>query len=253
MDWTTMFLLVIGALAAGFINGFAGFGTALVASGFWFLVLPAQIVPPLIILAALAGQIVGLWKLSGRMDFRMSIYLISGGVFGVPLGALLLIVLDPNVVKTIIGWFLMAYALFQFKGLPAAVHFAPDDGIPDRCIGFFGGVLGGFAGLSGVLPLIWLQLKGLSPDDQRARYQPFNLFILLLSAIAMFFVGKVNAELTAYAALAIPFSLVGAVVGANMFVSISEQGFKRAVLLLLLISGCFIISQSLIYSTIRNT
>ncbi|WP_165759758.1 sulfite exporter TauE/SafE family protein [Falsiruegeria litorea] len=245
MDWVTVGLLVAGALTAGFINGFAGFGTALVASGFWFLVLPAHVVPPLIILAALAGQVVGLWKLSGRMDFRLSIYLISGGVLGVPVGALLLSVLDPNVVKTTIGWFLIAYALFQLKGLPAAMVSAPEDGFADRSIGFVGGVLGGFAGLSGVLPLIWLQLKRLSPADQRARYQPFNLFILMLSAVAMVALGKVDTELMAYAGVAIPFSLLGAVVGANMFLSISEKGFQRAVLVLLMLSGCFIVSQSL--------
>ncbi|SPJ28275.1 sulfite exporter TauE/SafE family protein [Falsiruegeria mediterranea] len=246
MDWITVALLVVGALTAGFINGFAGFGTALVASGFWFLVLPAHVVPPLIILAALAGQVVGLWKLSGKMDFRMSTYLISGGVLGVPLGALLLNVLDPSVVKTTIGWFLIAYALFQFKGLPSAMSAAPQDGFADRCIGFVGGVLGGFAGLSGVLPLIWLQLKRLSPADQRARYQPFNLFILMLSAIAMVVVGKVDTELMAYAGVAIPFSLLGAVVGANMFLSISEKAFQRAVLLLLIVSGCVIVVQSVL-------
>ncbi len=106
-------------------------------------------------------------------------------------------------------------------------------------------MLGGFAGLSGVLPLIWLQLKRLSPLDQRARYQPFNLFILMLSAVAMVAVGKVDVELIIYAGVAIPFSLLGAVVGANMFLSISEKGFQRAVLLMLMISGCFIVSQSL--------
>lgn len=246
MDWITVGLLVVGALAAGFINGFAGFGTALVASGFWFLVLPAHLVPPLIILAALAGQIVGLWKLSGKMDFRKSIYLISGGVLGVPLGALLLNVLAPNVVRTTIGWFLIAYALFQLKGLPAVMTVAPKDGFADRCIGFVGGALGGFAGLSGVLPLVWLQLKQLSSADQRARYQPFNLFILILSAVAMVVVGKVDAELLTYAAVAIPFSLLGAVVGANMFLSISEKRFQQAVLLLLVTSGCIIVVQSVL-------
>lgn len=245
MDWVTVALLVMGALTAGFINGFAGFGTALVASGFWFLVLPAHVVPPLIILAALAGQLVGVWKLAGKLNFRASIYLISGGVIGVPVGTLLLSVLDPNLVKTIIGWFLIAYALFHFRGLPDSAPASVQDGIADRGIGFLGGVLGGFAGLSGVLPLIWLQIRRLSPAEQRARYQPFNLFILLLAAVAMVGVGKVDVELMTFAAVAIPFSLLGAVVGANMFLSISEETFQRAVLLLLLVSGCFIVGQSL--------
>ena len=128
---------------------------------------------------------------------------------------------------------------------PPRAPASAQDGIADRGIGFLGGVLGGFAGLSGVLPLVWLQILRLSPAEQRARYQPFNLFILLLAAVAMVFVDKVDVELMAFAAVAIPFSLLGAVIGANMFLSISEKTFQRAVLLLLLVSGCFIVGQSL--------
>jgi len=245
MDWITVVLVSLGAVSAGFINGFAGFGTALVASGFWFLVLPAQVVPPLIILAALAGQLVGLWKLAGRMQFRASIYLVSGGILGVPLGAALLHVLAPDVVKTLVGAFLLVYAAVQLKGLPASIAVTAKDGFADRCVGFVAGVLGGFAGLSGVLPLVWLQLKRLSPAEQRARYQPFNLLILVLAAAAMLVLGKFDAEVMGFAALAIPFSLLGAVVGANMFLAVSDAVFQRAVLLLLMVSGGFIVAQSL--------
>lgn len=43
MELQLLIALAAGALAAGFINGFAGFGTALVASSFWFLVLPPHV------------------------------------------------------------------------------------------------------------------------------------------------------------------------------------------------------------------
>ena len=54
-------------------------GTALVASGFWFLVLPAPMVPPLLVISAVAGQVVGLIRLRGRMDWRQGHWLVSGG------------------------------------------------------------------------------------------------------------------------------------------------------------------------------
>lgn len=62
----------------------------------------------------------------------------------------------------------------------------------------------------------------------------------------MVVVGKVDTELMAYAGVAIPFSLLGAVVGANMFLSISEKASQRAVLLLLIVSGCVIVVQSVL-------
>ncbi|MEP2532732.1 sulfite exporter TauE/SafE family protein [Shimia sp.] len=244
MDVYTITLLTLGALTAGFVNGFAGFGTALVASGFWFLVLPPEIVPPLIVVAALAGQFVGLWKLAGRLSWSKSTYLISGGVFGVPVGTLLLTILDPNTVKMAIGGMLLCYSLVQFRGLSDLKLPVHRDGIADRGIGFVSGILGGIAGLSGVLPMIWLQVNKLSSAEQRARYQPFNLLILGFAAVAMGFVGKFNAALLPYALIAVPFSLLGAFIGVRAYVGVSENTFRQIVLGLLFLSGCVIVAQT---------
>lgn len=42
LDLATGAVVIAGALVAGFLTGLAGFGTALVASGFWFYALPAD-------------------------------------------------------------------------------------------------------------------------------------------------------------------------------------------------------------------
>lgn len=237
--------LTSGALTAGFINGFAGFGTALVASGFWFLVLPPHIVPPLIIVSALAAQLVGLLGLSAELNWRKSGYLISGGILGVPFGAAMLALLDPGLVKSAVGGFLVAYALLQFAGWPKKRTAARAEGHADRFVGLAGGMMGGFAGLSGVAPLVWLQLRGFSANEQRERYQPFNLLVLAFAAGAMLLIGKLDQELMFFAAVSTPFTLIGAFVGVRTFKGVSDAGFRRAVLFLLLISGGLIVVQSL--------
>ena len=68
-DLATVAIVVAGALVAGFTTGFAGFGTGLVASGFWFHVLPAAMVPPLVALASVAGQIVGVVTVRKAFDW----------------------------------------------------------------------------------------------------------------------------------------------------------------------------------------
>lgn len=247
IDILTLIFLALGAFVAGFVNGFAGFGTALIASGFWFLFLPSEIVPPLIIVCAVAGQLVGLWKLSGALDWGKSSYLISGGVFGVPIGAALLTFLSPEMIKAIIGFFLIAYAMLQFKGVPDIIKTPHQDGLVDRCVGFVGGIFGGFAGLSGPFPLVWLQLNKLSSTEQRARYQPFNLLILGFATIAMALIGRLDAQLYPYAIVALPCSLVGAAIGVRAFLGVSTQVFQRAVLGLLLVSGSIIVCQTLLF------
>lgn len=42
-DTSSLIITLVGAFAAGFVTRFAGFGTALVSSGFWFHALAAPI------------------------------------------------------------------------------------------------------------------------------------------------------------------------------------------------------------------
>ena len=47
MGTVAFFVLVMGALAGGFVSGLAGFGTGLVALGMWLYAFPPAIAVPL--------------------------------------------------------------------------------------------------------------------------------------------------------------------------------------------------------------
>jgi uncharacterized membrane protein YfcA len=49
-------ILVAGAIAAGFVSGLAGFGTALMALGIWLYVLPPSLAVPLVLICSIVGQ-----------------------------------------------------------------------------------------------------------------------------------------------------------------------------------------------------
>jgi uncharacterized membrane protein YfcA len=188
---------------------------------------------------------VGLLGLSSNLNWHKSSYLLSGGLVGVPIGAALLARLDPALVKSTVGGFLIAYALLQFAGWPKPRPSVQAEGTGDRLVGLLGGIMGGFAGLSGVAPLVWLQLRDFSGSEQRERYQPFNLLVLAFAAAAMLLIGKLDDELLIFAAVSVPFTLIGAFVGVRAFRGVSDRVFRKAVLLLLLISGGVIVAQSL--------
>ena len=86
LDFPTLAIVVAGALVAGFTTGFAGFGTGLVASGLWFHALPAAMVPPLVALASVAAQLVGLVTVRKAFDWPRAAPYLLGGTIGVPLG-----------------------------------------------------------------------------------------------------------------------------------------------------------------------
>lgn len=241
MDLALISGLLFGAALGGFINGFAGFGTALFASGIWFAVLPFEVVPPLIVFSAMAGQVVGLVRLSACLSFSKAWPLISGGLIGVPLGTFALFLIAPNAIKGFIATLLIAYALWQIFGSKLTI--APQPIYRERIVGLLGGVLGGLAGLTGPLPLIWCQLQNLSAGEQRTRYQPFNLVILSAAFASMIGFGVITADVLKLAALSLPMTLIATLCGLWVFGRTSEATFKTAILWLLLVSGVAILIE----------
>src|ERR1700730_6640355 len=106
LDFPSLALVMVAALVAGFTTGFAGFGTGLVASGLWLHALPAAMVPPLVALASVAAQIVGLVAVRKSLGCPRAMPCLAGGVIGVPLGVAALAAASPFVLRTSIGVFL---------------------------------------------------------------------------------------------------------------------------------------------------
>lgn len=234
-----------GALVAGFTTGFAGFGTGLVASGLWFHALPAPMVPPLVALASVAAQLVGLVAVRRSFEWARAAPFLAGGVVGVPFGVLALTVASPTVLKLSVGLFLAFYAAAQLAGLAQSRIGDWGGKRADGAVGVAGGFLGGFTGLSGALPLVWLQMRGGPSAGQRATYQPFNLIVLALASLAMFASGAADGRVALIAALCLPATLGGAWIGVRLYKAVDETLFRHVVLVLLLTSGLLLIGQHL--------
>lgn len=245
LDPATLAIVIFGALVAGFTTGFAGFGTGLVAAGLWFHALPAAMVPPLVALASVAAQGIGLITVRKAFNWRRAAPYLAGGAMGVPLGVAALAAASPFLLRSAIGAFLIAYAAYQLLLRRTRGIGAWGGKTADGAVGVGGGFLGGFAGLSGPLPLIWLQLRGGSTDSQRATYQPFNLVVLTLASIGMAISGQITSEVLWIALVCLPATLIGAWLGARIYVGVSAEVFQRVVLGLLLISGLILIVQAL--------
>jgi len=244
-DSATLAMVTFGALVAGFTTGFAGFGTGLVASGFWFHVLPAGMVPPLVALASVAGQIVGVVTVRKAFDWARLMPFLIGAAVGIPLGVAALAAVSPFWLKMSAGAFLVAYSAFQLLARRRREIGAWGGRWADGAVGVGGGFLGGFAGLSAPLPVMWLQLRGGPPDSQRAVYQPFNLIVLALASAAMGLDGQITADVLWIALFALPVTLAGAWIGARLYGAVSPRTFQRLVLLLLLVSGAILVAQAL--------
>jgi uncharacterized membrane protein YfcA len=75
-------------------------------------------------------------------------------------------------------------------------------------------------------------------------YQPFNMVVLALASLGMAVSGQVTADVVWVAVLCLPATLIGAWIGARVYVGVSERTFQRVVLSLLLLSGLILIAQA---------
>jgi uncharacterized membrane protein YfcA len=111
----------------------------------------------------------------------------------------------------------------------------------DAAIGFAGGVLGGLAGLSGIVPAIWTQLRGWPKDVARAVYQPFILAahlatVLLIGTIALDRTGLV------LFLIALPAVLLGSWIGWMIYGKLDERRFQQLFAALLIVSGLLLLT-----------
>lgn len=243
-ELSVLIVVLLGALIAGFTTGFAGFGTGLVASGLWFHVLPASEVPPLVALTSVVAQIVGLITIRRAFDWQRATPFLVGGAVGVPIGVLTLTIASPGFIRAAAGLFLVFYGFYRLSSVGHRLRVRSRNRQADGVVGMAGGVLGGFAGLGGPLPMIWLQLQGGTTESQRATYQPFNLIVLLLASIGMAIAGHIDERVIGIFLCCIPITLIGARIGVSVYHRVADQTFHNTIVVLLLFSGIILVAQT---------
>ena len=174
MNTLALVLLFLGAFAGGFVSGLAGFGTALMALGIWLYVLPPSTAVPLVLICSIVAQTSTMPSFWRSIDFRLVWPFVIGGLAGVPLGIILIAHADPGVFKLSFGVLLLVFpAALYFNRAPVAVSFGGR--VADAIVGFAGGILGGLAGLSGPLPILWASVRGWGQGRAARRFPDLQL------------------------------------------------------------------------------
>lgn len=241
------FLLVAGAAAGGLINGLAGFGTALLALGFWLQIMPPVQAVSMVVFMSVASGLQGVWLVRHSISsqpVRLARFVIPGMV-GIPMGVAALSVLDPAVIKLTIAGIMILYGGFFSlrKALPKLEHPTP---FVDAGVGFLGGVLGGAASLSGALPTMWCAMRPWTKSETRAVLQPYNVIILGVTAVVLAFNGAYTWDSLKLIAFALPVTLLSAQVGITLFKHLNDDLFRRLIIALMFLSGFILLLRELL-------
>ncbi len=245
MDGAVLGLYLLAAFVGGVTVGLAGFALSLVLLGIWL-----HIIPPIqaVTLSVGFGVLMyghGIWKLRHALNWRKVAPFIASGAASAPIGVMLLAHIDPAYVRAGIGLLLVLYCAYSLVR-PAVKPVRA--GVPaDVGIGFLNGLIGGLTGLSGIVVIVWCQLRGWPKDIQRTIFQPVFFAVLAMSAISLGAAGTITAEIIELFLYALPLVLAGTWTGFKLYGRLDEASFRRIVLLLLLVSGTTLIVPASIF------
>jgi uncharacterized membrane protein YfcA len=182
------------------------------------------------------GQIASLPTIRHAIDWRRLAPTLLAGLIGVPVGLFLLPYVSLSTFKLTVGLVLIVYCSFMLIAA-GRIKLAAGDWRAEMVMGFGGGILGGLAGLSGPLPIIWAALKGWPMLERRVFFQVFNGTILSAMLAVSLVQGLMGWRFLLAVAIALPGTLLGNTLGSRLYRRLDDRRFAHIVLCLLLASG----------------
>jgi uncharacterized membrane protein YfcA len=236
-------LFTAGAFAAAYVTGLAGFAFGVVAAAVWLHFLPPTQVTPLVAAFALIVQGASVWKLRHAVKPVRLVPFMIGSALGVPLGAALLQWASALHMRMAIGAVLIAFAFYNWFR-PNSAAAARAGAVADGAVGVVNGVVGGATGLAGLATVVWCNLRGWPPAEQRAVFQPVAVATFIMIAIWLGGTGKIGTDTAWLFLIGLPALALGTWAGLKSFGHLNEAGFRKVVLGLLLLSGVALIIRT---------
>jgi len=78
--------IIVGGIAAGFVQGLSGFAFGMTAMSFWAWGMDPVIAASLSVFGALTGQIIAAFTVKRGFDWLMLLPFFAGGAIGIPIG-----------------------------------------------------------------------------------------------------------------------------------------------------------------------
>jgi uncharacterized protein len=233
-----MALAALAALVGAFVQSATGFGFALVLSPALFAALePVEAVAALLLLGLALNSLV-LFE-GGRprhVDWRPLAPMLLAALPGLALGAVALTRLSKETLQVAVGVAVIAAAAWQLRQRRA--HARPRlPAVAGAAVGFTSGVLTTSVSVSGPPIVLWLEARGVRPEEFRASLAASFLALNLCGWVVLL-AAEGGAALDLGATLPLlALVVVGYLVGARAFRRIDRDRFFILVLVLVALTG----------------
>ncbi|MBT5953396.1 sulfite exporter TauE/SafE family protein [bacterium] len=236
-EYLTLFLIV-SVFLASFVQGILGFGFGMIAIPAMSLIMGPKVAIPIAVILGFCiniGLSIKLWK---SISIRRFLPLIITGCLTVPLGSYLLVVLNPSLVKLILGLIILFTSVAYFFGFKFTIK-NEKKGLYG--VGLMSGCLAGVIGIGG--PPIILFLANQNEDKVSFKANlVFYFFILGLIIIPSYLISGLMSPNIYEASFKLWVPVFFGMMAGNYISSFVSQGlFKKMVLICLTASSIVLI------------
>ncbi|MGQ9683242.1 MAG: sulfite exporter TauE/SafE family protein [Anaerolineae bacterium] len=227
---------------AGLTHGLTGFGYALASVPLLIIYLPPKVAVPVVLIHSIIVNAIVLIEVWRWVDLRRIWMLMIAGAVGMPLGTWMLIVLDANLLKALMGVVVTLSGIAFLMGFRREVRNERLASVP---LGLASGVLGGSTAMSGPPVVLFFANQGMDKRVFRANLVAYFLVFNLATLPAHQVGGLLQREVLIYTALLVPALLAGAVGGMALARRVPERPFRLITLLVVTVAGVVSIASGL--------
>jgi uncharacterized membrane protein YfcA len=242
LELTTIIVGLAIFFVAGLLQGMTGFGLAMVVVPILSLFISPKVVVPILILNGFVLNIMVLWNAWRWVKLKYIWPLMVAGAAGAPLGAYILIALDANVLRLLIGIAAILFAFAFMRGYSRPMKHPKLGMVP---VGLFSGMLGSSITIAGPPIILFLTNQGIEKQVFRANIVAYFM-VIGLAAVPFLIVGDIiTAQTPLYAAVFLPGLTLGAIAGIRMASRVNQRVFNRIALGLVSVAGALSILAGL--------
>jgi hypothetical protein len=223
-------------MLAGIVRGFSGFGAAMMLGPVFAILYSA---PQAVATMAGLGTLASLQLLPGalpRTDWREMLPITIMAALAIPLGSMILLSLDPDVMRRVISAAILAMVLVLMTGwrYPVKPGFLGALGT-----GGLSGLINGATGVGGPPVVLYLLAGPNTAGANRANLISYYVFLNGLTLAALYVQGVVDNHTVTRIVLLLPAQIVSLGMGAWLFHHASDAIYRRIALGLLIAVALF--------------
>ena len=238
-----MFLWIIAAVVAFFIKGLCGFANTLIFTSILSFGTVNINISPVELVLGLPSNIIQAIRNRKQLNPRIFIPLALLVIAGSIPGAFLLKNVDPKYIKIFFGFVIVLLAVEMLLRESNKVRFK-ESKIVLGIIGFLSGILCGLFGI-GALLAAYISRTTKSSDEFKAHVGAVfiieNTFRIILYSV----MGIITLASLKQSLILLPFMLLGLWLGIMSSKRLNEKVIKKAIIILLIISGLMMIITNL--------